>query len=76
MLQSLSLRVTAMMFLCLVSSGCATHDASDPAYGAMFKQTTQDRVQGDEFWGAKRQKDCVSGGTMEVCTPPGQGGIN
>jgi hypothetical protein len=73
MLQSLCLRVTVLIFLCL--AGCSAHDASDPTYGAMFKQTTQDRVQGDEFWGSNRQKDCVAGGTMEVCTPPGQGGI-
>jgi hypothetical protein len=64
-----------MLVLCVVVAGCGTHDASDPAYGAMFKQTTQDRVQGNEFWGSSRQKDCVSGGTMETCTPVGQGGI-
>jgi hypothetical protein len=64
MLKSLCLRVTALIFLPLVGAGCATHHASDPAYGTMFKQTTQDRVQGDEFWGSNRQKDCVAGGGM------------
>jgi hypothetical protein len=41
----------------------------------MFKQTTRDRVQGTEFWGTRTQKDCTSGGVLEVCTPVGQGGI-
>jgi hypothetical protein len=73
--QSLGLKVTAMLILRFLCAGGATHDASDPVYGAMFKQTTRDRVQGDEFWGSKRQKDCVSGGVVEVCTPAGQGGM-
>ena len=49
--------------------GCSAHDASDPEYGAMFKQTTKDRVQGTEFWGASTQKDCTVGTAIEVCTP-------
>jgi hypothetical protein len=75
MLPLLSLRVIALAVLFTLCAGCGTHDASDPAYGAMFKQATRDRVQGDEFWGSSRQKDCVAGGVLEVCTPPGQGGI-
>jgi hypothetical protein len=75
MLQSLSLRIAALVVLSLVGAGCGAHDATDPAYGAMFKQATRDRVEGNEFWGSKRQKDCVAGGTLEVCTPPGAGGI-
>jgi len=75
MLQSLSLRVTALVVLCLVGAGCGAHDAGDPAYGAMFKQTTRDRVEGDEFWSSKREKDCVTSGGYTVCTPPGAGGI-
>jgi hypothetical protein len=70
-----SLRVIAFVILCLVCAGCGSHDASDPEYGAMFKQTTRDRVSGNEFWGSRTQKDCVSGGMMEVCTPAGQGGM-
>ena len=73
--QSLCLKVTALLIFCVVFAGCATHDASDPAYGAMFKQTTRDRVNGTEFWGTRTQKDCTSGGVMEVCTPVGQNGI-
>ena len=75
MLQSLGLKVTALIVLCLVGAGCGAHDASDPAYGAMFKQTTRDRVEGNEFWGSNREKDCVAGGVMAVCgAPPGAGG--
>lgn len=74
MLRSLSLRVTAVAVMCLICAGCGTHDASDPAYGAMFKQATRDRVEGNEFWGSKRQKDCVGGGVAIVCTPPGAAG--
>jgi len=73
--QSPSLRVIALALLCLAAAGCATHDASDPSYGAMFKQTTQERVNGNQFWDSAHQKDCVASGTMEVCTPPGQNGI-
>jgi hypothetical protein len=72
---SISLRVIAVAILCVLAVGCGTHDASDPSYGAMFKQTTRDRVQGDEFWGTRREKDCTSGGVYEVCTPAGQGAI-
>jgi hypothetical protein len=72
MLQSAGLRIIALLLLCVTAAGCGTHDASDPSYGAMFKQTTRDRVQGTEFWGSRTQKDCVSGGAMEVCTPAGQ----
>ena len=75
MTQSLSLKVAGLLILCFACVGCATHDASDPEYGAMFKQTTRDRVSGNEFWGTRTQKDCTSGGVMEVCTPVAQGGI-
>ena len=75
MIRAICLRVIVLAILCVAGAGCGTHDASDPAYGAMFKQTTRDRVQGTEFWGTSRQKDCTSGGVYEVCTPPGQGGI-
>ena len=75
MLQSLCLRITTVVLLCLVGAGCSGHDASDPAYGAMYKQTTRDRVEGNEFWGTRRQKDCVAGGAgMEVCSPPADAG--
>jgi hypothetical protein len=73
--QSPGLNVTALLILCFVCAGCATHDASDPQYGAMFKQTTRDRVSGNEFWGSRTQKDCVAGGVVEVCTPAGQSGM-
>ena len=75
MIRGICLRVIVLAILCVGGAGCATHDASDPAYGAMFKQTTRDRVQGTEFWGTNREKDCTSGGVYEVCTPAGQGGI-
>jgi hypothetical protein len=40
----------------------------------MFKQTTRDRVEGNEFWGTRRQKDCLTGGGgMEVCAPSDAG---
>jgi len=73
--QSLSLKVAALLILCVACVGCATHDASNPEYGAMFKQATHDRVNGTEFWGTRTQKDCTSGGVVEVCTPVGPGGI-
>ena len=61
--------------LCLLPCvGCSSHDASDPSYGAMFKQTTRDRVSGNEFWGSRTEKDCTGGGVWEVCTPVGQNG--
>lgn len=67
------MRVSALV-LCLVACiGCGAHNASDPEYGAMFKQATQDRVEGREFWGTRRSKDCVAGGALEVCTPPDSG---
>ena len=50
-------------------AGCGAHDASDPEYGAMFKKTTHDRVQGTEFWSSRTQKDCTVGTGVEVCTP-------
>jgi hypothetical protein len=60
-----------LLVLCLGALvECGAHDDSDPEYGAMFKQTTHDRIQGTEFWGSTRKKDCVTaGGGSEVCTP-------
>ena len=62
----LFLIVSLVLFTC---GGCGTHDASDPEYGAMFKKTTRDRVQGTEFWGSQTDKDCTPGTAIEVCTP-------
>ena len=56
--------------LTLGCSACSTHDASDPAYGQMYKKATQDRVNGTEFWGSRQQKDCTGGGVVEVCGSP------
>jgi hypothetical protein len=55
--------------LTLGCAACGTHDASDPTYGAMYKQATHDRITGNEFWGSNRQKNCTAGGAVEVCTP-------
>jgi hypothetical protein len=65
-----ALGLVAALTLAFSCAACgAAHDASEPQYGAMFKQTTRDRVQGTEFWGTRSQKDCNVGSGVEVCTP-------
>ena len=67
--------IEAIGLCLLLCVGCSSsHDASDPSSGAMFKQTTRDRVSGNEFWGSRTEKDCTGGGMWEVCTPVGQNG--
>ena len=73
--EQMKLFVSGAVGLCLLLCvGCSSHDASDPSYGSMFKQTTRDRVSGNEFWGSRTEKDCTGGGVWEVCTPVGQNG--
>jgi hypothetical protein len=69
--RAIKLWFVAALMLAIACAGCGAHDASDPEYGQMFKQTTRDRVQGTEFWGTRSQKDCTVGSGVEVCTPKG-----
>ena len=48
--------IEAVGLCLLLCAGCSSHDASDPSYGAMFKQTTRDRVSGNEFWVSRTEK--------------------